>query len=231
MVRYAAPMSLARVRILFFIATIFVILIVSSAPAAAQADEPIPHFTIDARGSLAFYGQNDEIAASLAVARTTMPSRGLGFEVGAHVYPFRYRAITFGIGASFHASGAENTPPIPQGQTQSSLPSVRARFRAFNPQLSFNFGKRDGWSYISGGMGTTTLAIQRVFPNTDPAGDEGRRAKTINYGGGARWFTSDHLAFTVDVRFYAISPLAGISTEAARPRMTLVVVNVGAGFK
>ena len=28
----------------------------------------------------------------------------------------------------------------------------------------------------------------------------------LNYGGGARWFNSPHLAFTFDIRFYAISP-------------------------
>lgn len=232
MVRYAAAMSCVPVCSCVRVAALFSILIVSAAPAAAQADEPIPYFAVDARGSLAFYGQNDEIASSLAVARTTMPPRGIGFEVGAHVYPFRYRAITFGFGGSFHASGAENSPPTPAGQTEATLPSVRTKFRAFNPQLSFNFGKRDGWSYISGGMGSTTLTIERVFANAGPAAEaEGRRAKTINYGGGARWFTNDHVAFTVDVRFYAISPLAATETEPPRPRLTLVVLNVGAAFK
>jgi len=229
MVRYAAAMSHGRSWILLF--TLFLILIVSTAPAAAQPEEPIPYYVIDARGSLAFYGQNAEIASTLGVVSTTMPSRAIGFEVGAHVYPLRYRAITFGIGASFHASGAEKTPALPEGQTMQTMPSVRTAFRAFNPQLSFNFGKREGWSYISGGMGTTTLDIQKILPDMEARADAGRRSKTINYGGGARWFTSDHIAFTVDVRFYAISPLAGTDTDPARPRLTLVVINVGAAFK
>ena len=29
---------------------------------------------------------------------------------------------------------------------------------------------------------------------------------TINYGGGARWFIKPHVAFSFDVRFYAINP-------------------------
>ena len=226
-------MSSGLVRAFLLVVTQSSILLMWAAPAAAQADEPIPYFAVDARASLAFYGQSDEIASSLAVVRTTLPSRGIGFEAGAHVYPFRFRAITFGFGGSIHASGAENTPATPEGQTGSAAPPpVRTTFRAFNPQLSFNFGKREGWSYVSGGIGSTTLTIEKIVANAAPTVDvEGRRAKTINYGGGARWFTNDHLAFTVDVRFYAISPLSASATAPARPRMTLVVLNVGASFK
>lgn len=216
--------------------TLLFSLTIATAPAAAQADEPIGRYVADARGSLAFFGQNDKIAASLAVPGPALPPRGLGVEFGAHMYPFRYRAITFGIGGSFHASGADKTPEIPEGQTQPPGPTVRTRFRAFSPQLSFNFGKHNGWSYISGGMGFTTLTIRKIAATATAAGstveeEPGRRAKTINYGGGARWFTNDHIAFTVDVRFYAISPLLATETEPPTPRMTLMVISVGASFK
>ena len=33
-----------------------------------------------------------------------------------------------------------------------------------------------------------------------------QRVETINYGGGARWFIKPRLAFSIDVRFYAVSP-------------------------
>ena len=32
-------------------------------------------------------------------------------------------------------------------------PTVNARFSALSPQVSLNFGTRDGWSYLSGGIG------------------------------------------------------------------------------
>ena len=41
--------------------------------------------------------------------------------------------------------------------------------------------------------------------------------KTINYGGGARWFTKTHLAFSFDVRFYAINPGTRLQTGYAPP--------------
>ena len=45
------------------------------------------------------------------------------------------------------------------------------------------------------------------------------RLKTINYGGGARWFAKAHVAFSFDVRFYAINPgPAFLDFRAARAR-------------
>ena len=58
-----------------------------------------------------------------------------------------------------------------------------------------------------------------------------RRANTLNYGGGARWFLKEHLAFSVDLRFYAISPLAATDTQPSSPRMTVKVLSMGAAFK
>ena len=40
-----------------------------------------------------------------------LPGRGLGVQVGAHLYPLRWRAVTFGIGGELAASRARKTPP------------------------------------------------------------------------------------------------------------------------
>ena len=95
------------------------------------------------------------------------------------------------------------------------------------PQLSFNFGGRNGWSYISGGPGTARLSL---FPLNQDQPTQ-RRTNTLNYGGGARWFVREHLAFSLDLRFYAMSPLAATETEPGSPRMTVMVLSIGASFK
>ena len=50
------------------------------------------------------------------------------------------------------------------------------------PQLSFNFGDDgDGWSYLSGGIGTSQWSVVR--DGSDPLAPDLERLKTINYEG------------------------------------------------
>jgi hypothetical protein len=79
------------------------------------------------------------------------------------------------------------------------------------PQVSFNFGTRDGWSYLSGGYGSAQIHGAASGQLTAPAAgaatlirDEGRAA-AVNYGGGARWFIREHLAVGFDLRFHRIA--------------------------
>jgi hypothetical protein len=104
---------------------------------------------------------------------------------------------------------------------------VEARLTALSPQLSINFGHRMGWSYLSGGIGTATYRAWR----DDLPEEEGESTRTINYGGGARWFLNEHLAFAVDLRFYAMNPTEASATAAGHPRMTLVVVSAGVSLR
>ena len=73
-----------------------------------------------------------------------------------------------------------------------------------------------------------------------PEGQEGFAAdseplKTINYGGGARWFAKPHLAFSLDVRFYAINPgtpyIVGPDGPVGSPRTTLLIIGAGISLK
>jgi hypothetical protein len=131
-----------------------------------------------------------------------------------------------------------------------ALPSVRTRITAIAPQLSFNFGSADGWSYISAGIGPAearTTASAFTTGNRDDAvttddgavaADDGavttegtalsRSLRDINVGGGARWFTKRHFAISFDVRFHVVSDTGG---EAPIPRTTLVVVTAGMSLK
>ena len=49
-------------------------------------------------------------------------------------------------------------------------------------------------------LGRTTLTVDlEELPQ-----ENGDAVRTLNYGGGARWFLNKHVAFTFDVRFYSI---------------------------
>ena len=198
----------------------------SSKPVLAQEEIelPIDRFVTDIRGSLTLFGQNRQFASARGLNTSMTPRIGLGFEVGAHAYLYRWRVITIGAGGTVHKS--LGTKGATQAESQSKAPAIGAKFFAISPQLSLNFGTRDGWSYLSGGLGSSALDLY-------PAGTayNTRYTRTLNYGGGARWFTSDHIAFTLDLRFYALTPLPRTNLQPSSPRMTLAVFNVGASFR
>jgi len=195
-----------------------------SAYAQEGVARPIGRFVFDVRGSITPFGDTTEFAALQGFNGSVTPGLGLGFEAGAHVYPYRWRVITFGLGGSVHASlgdrGTNELDTNPNGQT------VRKQLVAVSPQLSFNFGGRDGWSYISGGLGNSRLSLFALGSDSSE-----RQTKTLNYGGGGRWFTRDHLAFSLDLRFYALGPLEQTESEPGSPRMTLMVLSIGASFR
>ena len=203
------------------------VLLVMTAGTRAAAQDPgsIGPFVLDVRGSFASLGQNADLAASRGLGPSQLAASGLGLDIGGHVYLFRWLGITFGVGASALFASASRSPgqddPDPDG------PTVKTRFMAISPQLSFNFGDGDGWSYLSGGLGTSRMS---VFIESGEEPDQ-RRAGTLNYGGGARWFIKPHLAFSFDLRFFAISPLEQTATEPASPRMTVLAINVGVSIK
>lgn len=204
---------------------VVLLLMTAVTPAAAQDPGPIGRFVIDVRGSFVSVGQDAVLAANRGLGPGQLAGSGLGLDIGGHVYLFRWRSITFGVGSSALFTSPSRSPgpddPDPNG------PTVTTRFTAFSPQLSFNFGDGDGWSYLSGGLGTSRMSVF-VDDGDQP---EQRPARTLNYGGGARWFIKPRLAFSFDVRLFAISPLEQTNTEPGSPRMTRVAVSVGMSIK
>jgi hypothetical protein len=204
----------------------------------AQKKEPPGPFVIDVRGDFVSFAPTDPIGHPFALTKTQMPARGIGIEAGAHVYPLRFKRITIGVGGNYLTSRGNKVPDPVALPTD---PTVRERFSTIGTQLSLNFGTSQGWSYIGGGIGSSRRAIQ-VFPveqtkdasgktvitqSTAPFTAEGARSKTINYGGGARWFASAHIAFGFDLRWYAINPAVATTTMPGIPRQTLFVANAG----
>ena len=235
MIRLTAPTTHRRLRLLSVLSS----LLATSLPAHAQVpEEPIGGYVFDVRGTLIPFARNVELAANRELPPLDTPGRGFGYDVGGHVYLFRLLGITFGLGASYHASTADQAPG--ERSANPDGPILRKQFSAISPQLSFNFGHRNGWSYLSGGLGSSRLALFPLDPPPDPANPmapllpgapDQRSANTLNYGGGMRWFLNPRLAFTVDVRLYAISPLPELDDAPGSPRMTQMAINIGASFR
>ena len=202
----------------------------SGARSARAQDPPprIPWFAVDLHATVPrFPSDNPELAASRNMQLAELPGRGWGAQVGLHIYPVRWRVITFGVGGEVAVGRATRTPAA--DDSQETLRPAREVFRTIAPQLSFNFGNGNGWSYLSGGIGRSTWAIvpggqEDYPPDSDPL-------KTINYGGGARWFIKPHVAFSFDVRLYAINPGAPFGGLPGSPRTTLMVIGAGVSIK
>lgn len=187
-------------------------------------EEPIGRGVVDARGVLAKFKKNGGIASTLGVDTVDLPTRGLGLVVGGHLYPVRTRNFALGLGGEvlLRARASHTLAPATAGGPDG--PAVVTRMTALSPQVSLNFGRRAGWSYLSGGMGWASFTTER---DDRPFEDAATRPRTINYGGGARWFTSNHLAFSLDLRFYAIRPQEAEAARPAFPRMTVMIFSAG----
>ena len=162
---------------------------------------PGPNFVIDLRGS------TSGIPTSIGLYPTipeggSVPSRGFGYDVGGHVYLFNLGPARLGLGAN--VIGVRGTAT-----------DATATMNILAPQLSFNFGSSDGWSYLSAGAGTARVN----------AGETGS-SSAINAGGGARWFIRRHFALGFDLRWYKIAA-DGETMDAS----TVFALSVGLSLK
>ena len=166
--------------------------------AAAQSLTPGPPgpWVIDARGATSGVPTSTALYPTLGPTHV-VPSRGFGFDVGAHVYPFGLGPARVGFGANLL-------------QVRGTSADAVITTRLITPQLSFNFGTSNGWSYLSAGMGPAQIQADRSVT-----------VQSINAGGGARWFMNNHLAIAFDIRMHRLSPASDL------PRTTLVSASVG----
>ena len=190
----------------------------------SSLDEPIGPFVVDARGILARFKRDVSVAPILGVDAADLPTRGLGLVAGGHVYPVRRRTFALGLGGEIllRARASRTIPPVTEDGPEG--PSVVTRMTAVSPQLSLNFGKRSGWSYLSGGLGWANITTEL---QDDPLEDGDSSVSTINYGGGARWFMKKHLALSIDLRFYSIGAQEATTVAPARARTTVMIFSAG----
>lgn len=193
---------------------------------AQTEPEPIGRFVFDLQGAVGRYSQPNQVASWLGVATTSLPSLGIGAQAAAHLYPFRWRAITFGVGAAAVWTRGTRTPADPEGKPLG--PAVQTRLAALAPQVSLNFGTRKGWSYISVGMGPAIYSF-KLAEAPDPAAVP--RVTALNFGAGARWFAKRHLAFSFDLRWYSLGEQAETLETAFVPSTTRMVFSAGVSVR
>jgi hypothetical protein len=197
------------------------------AMAQQREKEPIGKFVADVRAAMPRFPDDPSTVSALGVTADNMPGRGFGLSLGAHVYPFRLGKVTFGFGGEFLNSHASNTlEPTTSGGTAG--PTVETRFTAFSPQMSLNFGSRMGWSYLSVGLGRASFTTER---KDAPVADATSNPRALNYGGGARWFAKEHLAFTFDIRFYRLDPQDAVTGRPAYGGRKITVLSAGVSVK
>ena len=143
--------------------------------------------------------------------------------------------MTVGLGGEALITQAHSDPPatvidpITGVTTPSTLRPVTETFKSISPQLSLNFGNGNGWSYLSVGIGRSIWSIIPDGAQPRPVDEESIR--TINYGGGARWFIKPHLAFSLDVRFYEIDNGTPELGFPGSPRTVLLVIGAGISIR
>ena len=197
----------------------------------AQAREPLGRFVFDLRaasvGLPAIEGWTPTVPEN-----TQVPARSLGFEAGAHVYFLRLPGITLGIGATYLAGQGSSSPPDLPAGTPQTIPEVTTRLRSLAPQLSMNFGHSLGWSYLSLGLGRTRVESEAsVVEGITFTPRDSDWVKTLNYGGGARWFINDHFGVGFDLRWHKLSVVPTTSTHPGAPRATLITAGAGLVLK
>ena len=206
-----------------------VVCLTFAAPAAAQQDEPIGRFIADFRGAYGRHKVEPTVATDLGVDSGNLPARSWGFATGAHFYFWRTKHITFGIGGEVvWARGGRTTEVTNADGSMSPGPTVRQHFNTVVPEFSMNFGHRNGWSYISGGaFGSSSLYLDRA----DAPSQNVPRRSTLSYGGGARWFTNERIAFAVDFHWYSVAEMPAGSIYVAEPRTTLLILSGGIAIR
>lgn len=196
--------------------------------ASAQNTDPVPRFVVDLRGTTAGLPTSRGWTPVIP-DKTEVPSRGLGLEVGAQVFPLRGRLMSLGIGATWLIARSSTSTDMVDGKVPPvPLPDVETRMTILSPQVSLNFGRQLGWSYISAGLGRGKVSSIATAANTaDVENGVDEWTRDLNFGGGARWFINEHLGVGFDLRWHKFSPKEDSTTLALAPRETMLVLGIG----
>ncbi len=212
----------------FAACVISALLFAVAAPVQAQVEEPPGPFVIDARGAFSTVPRSEELTLPRGLQPSELPSRVLGLDIGAHVYPVRGK-LTLGIGAAFVRLAGTQTPEPLDDTSAGDAPVTAGTFSltGIAPQLSLNFGSSRGWSYIGAGLGLSRLTLGPADADLESS----PQLLTLNMGGGARWFVSEHVAFTFDVRFYRVGEKELSGDYLGNPTVSMFAIAAGLSFK
>ncbi len=212
-------------------AVLFILL--TALPAGAQTPDRLPWFAIDAHAATVGLPQAEGWVPAVS-ADTELPGRNWGLSTGATVYPLRLGLVTFGAGASvIVGKGSSQSLTITTGSgataTTRTTPVVHTGITSLVPQVSINFGRKLGWSYLSAGLGVSKVTSRADAVDSTPATavpDSWNSA--LNFGGGARWFMKPRLGAGFDVRFVKLGSRSATATLPAAKRTQ--VWNISAGI-
>lgn len=202
----------------------------AAGPASAQTLDPgLPGpYVIDVRGAIT--GVSSTFALLLLMPEGAVaPSRGLGIDVGGHVYPVSLGPARLGVGASVLYVRGRASPPVSESAAAAigpEPPVVDTRITIVAPQVSLNFGTGSGWSYLSGGVGWGRAEGSVAAAGAGLTEDTGWGAM-LNYGGGARWSLTRRLAFGFDLRVHQFQGRAVDTSTGLLPRTTLMTAALG----
>jgi len=201
-------------------------------PAAAQdPSDRLPWIVVDAHAATVGLPQAEGWVPVMP-ANTSLPGRNWGIAPGATLYPFRLGRVTLGIGASLIAGKgtAETVVVTGSGQTAVSNTTaiVHTGITSLLPQVSINFGRKLGWSYISAGIGRSKVtsrseAVGSTLAQVVPEAWN----QSLNFGGGARWFMKPHLGAGFDVRFVKLSSRSPTDLLPSAKRTQLWNISAG----
>ncbi len=208
------------------------LMLLGALPAAAQTREPLPFFAVDLHAATVGVPQA-EGWVPVVTADTALPGRNWGVSAGGTVYPLRLGLITFGVGASvIRGSGRSESLTIITGSGSTArtriTPVVHTAITSLVPQVSINFGRKLGWSYLSAGLGRSKVSSFSDAVGSTP-GTEVPEAwnPALNFGGGARWFMKEHLGAGFDVRFVKLGSRSASGTLPAAKRTQVWNISVG----
>src|SRR5919109_4440721 len=110
--------------------------VIAAVPARAQEPPPrIPIIVVDVQGSVPRFPRDPLLADSRglaeATAETELPGTGIGGQLGAHVYFFKFKAITVGVGGQALVTRSRQTPPE---EASNDLKAVTEKFRTLGAQ-------------------------------------------------------------------------------------------------
>jgi hypothetical protein len=209
-----------------------ILILLAAAPAAAQTREPLPLFVVDLHAATVGIPQAEGWVPVVS-ADTELPGRNWGVSGGATVYPLRLGLVTFGVGASvIRGKGRGESLTIVSGSgataTTRITPVVHTAITSLVPQVSINFGRKFGWSYLSAGLGRSKVTSFSDAVGSTP-GTEVPAAwnQALNFGGGARWFMKPHLGAGFDVRFVKLGSRSASGDTPAAKRTQVWSISVG----
>ena len=215
-------------------AIVVAIAVLLPAASSAQVSAPGP-YVIDLRGAMSGAPGTSSFYPPVPTA-IRVPQRAFGFGAGAHVYAFRIGVARLGFGVDLMRARGTATTDASAIETETESATTAAAAGTFDaamtvttvtPQLSFNFGSHEGWSYLSGGYGLTTTHAEVNVPASfdGEAGSRNRQTSSLNFGGGARWFLREHFAVGFDVRFHRLL------ARGAVPSTQIVGLSVGLSLR